>query len=73
MHHDSQQSSYKVGQDNITFEGVVAAVLLLVVGGAEALGALQAMTVSTGLPFTAVLLAMCYSTWVGLQAASKQL
>ena len=55
-----------------SFEGVVAAVLLLV-GGAEALGALQAMTVSTGLPFTVVLLAMCYSTWVGLQAASKQI
>ena len=54
-----------------TFEGVVAAVLLLV-GGAEALGALQAMTVSTGLPFTLVLLAMCYSTWVGLRAALKQ-
>ncbi len=55
-----------------TFEGLVAAVLLLV-GGAEALSALQAMTVSTGLPFTLVLLAMCYSTWVGLRAASKQL
>ncbi len=47
------------------FEGLVAATLLLV-GGAEALGALQAMTVSTGLPFTIVLLAMCISLWVGL-------
>lgn len=55
-----------------SFEGIVAAVLLLV-GGAEALGALQAMTVSTGLPFTIVLLAMCYSTWVGLNAAVKKL
>ena len=54
-----------------SFEGVVAAVLLLV-GGAEALGALQAMTVSTGLPFTIVLLAMCYSTWMGLRAELKQ-
>ena len=54
-----------------TFEGVVAAVLLLL-GGAEALNALQAMTVSTGLPFTLVLLAMCYSTWVGLWAALKK-
>ena len=54
-----------------SFEGLVAAVLLLV-GGAEALGALQAMTVSTGLPFTIVLLAMCYSTWVGLRADLKQ-
>ena len=48
-----------------SFEGLVAAVLLLV-GGAEALSALQAMTVSTGLPFTIVLLAMCYSTMKGL-------
>ena len=55
-----------------SFEGVVAAVLLLV-GGTEALGALQAMTVSSGLPFTVVLLAMCYSTWIGLHAASKRL
>ena len=55
-----------------SFEGIVAAVLLLV-GGAEALGALQAMTVSTGLPFTIVLIAMCYSTWVGLNAAAKNL
>ncbi len=55
-----------------SFEGVVAAVLLLV-GGAEALSALQAMTVSTGLPFTLVLLAMCVSTWKGISAASKAL
>ena len=40
-----------------TFEGVVAATLLLV-GGAGALTALQAMAVSTGFPFTIVLLAM---------------
>ena len=53
-----------------TFEGLVAAVLLLV-GGAEALGALQAMAVSTGLPFTFVLLAMCVSLWLGLSKASK--
>ena len=55
-----------------SFEGVVAAVLLLV-GGPEALGALQAMTVSTGLPFAIVLLVMSYSTWVGLRAASRQI
>jgi BCCT family betaine/carnitine transporter len=54
------------------FEGVVAAVLLLV-GGAEALTALQAMTVSTGLPFTIVLLAMCVSTYMGLSRAAKEL
>ena len=55
-----------------SFEGLVAAVLLLV-GGAEALGALQAMTVSTGLPFTVVLLAMCVSMWIGLKKASEKL
>ena len=47
--------------------------MLLLIGGAEALGALQAMTVSTGLPFTLVLLVMCCSTWIGLRAALKQL
>ena len=52
------------------FEGLVAAVLLLV-GGKEALGALQAMTVSTGLPFTIVLLVMCVSLWIGLRKAVK--
>lgn len=55
-----------------SFEGIVAAVLLLV-GGKEALTALQAMTVSTGLPFTIVLLAMCYSIWVGLRAEEKRI
>jgi len=55
-----------------TFEGLVATVLLLV-GGAEALGALQAMAVSTGLPFTLVLLAMCVSLWIGLSKAAKAL
>ena len=52
-------------------EGVVAAVLLLV-GGTGALDALRAMTVSTGLPFTLVLLTMCYSIWVGLWAAVRE-
>jgi len=55
-----------------SFEGLVAAVLLLV-GGAEALGALQAMAVSTGLPFTIVLLTMCVSLWIGLSRASKEI
>lgn len=49
-----------------TFEGVVAATLLLV-GGAGALTALQAMAVSTGFPFTIVLLAMCVSLFIGLR------
>ncbi len=53
-----------------SFEGLVAAVLLLV-GGSEALGALQAMAVSTGLPFTIVLLLMCVSLWIGLSRACK--
>ncbi len=49
------------------------AIVLLLVGGSEALGALQAMAVSTGLPFTVVLLAMCISLYMGLSKASKQL
>ena len=48
-----------------TIEGVVAAVLLGV-GGSAALQALQAGAVSTGLPFTFVLLAMCFSLARGL-------
>jgi len=55
-----------------SFEGIVAIVLLLV-GGSEALGALQAMAVSTGLPFTIVLLAMCVSLFMGLKQASSKL
>ncbi len=55
-----------------SFEGIVAITLLLV-GGAEALSALQAMVVSTGLPFTIILLFMCYSTWKGISAESKKL
>jgi BCCT family betaine/carnitine transporter len=53
-----------------TFEGVVAATLLLV-GGAGALTALQAMAVSTGFPFTIVLLAMCVSLLIGLNQSRK--
>ncbi len=48
-----------------TFEGIVAGVLLAV-GGAAALQALQAGAVSTGLPFLIVLLAMCVSLAKGL-------
>ncbi|MGI9500450.1 MAG: BCCT family transporter [Geminicoccaceae bacterium] len=50
------------------FEGLVAATLLLV-GGAGALTALQAMAVSTGFPFTIVLLLMCISLFIGLNRA----
>ncbi len=52
------------------FEGLVAAVLLLV-GGKESLNALQAMAVSTGFPFTIVLLFMCVSLYLGLRKYSK--
>ena len=41
--------------------------------GFLALGALQAMAVSTGFPFTIVLLAMCVSLWIGLRQTSKEL
>jgi betaine/carnitine transporter, BCCT family len=54
-----------------TFEGLVAATLLLV-GGAGALTALQAMSVSTGFPFTIVLLLMCVSLLIGLIRARKE-
>jgi BCCT family betaine/carnitine transporter len=55
-----------------SFEGLVAATLLLV-GGAEGLTAVQAMAVSTGFPFTIVLLAMCFSLYLGLRKAYKEL
>jgi BCCT family betaine/carnitine transporter len=47
------------------FEGAVAIVLLLSAGG---LSSLQSMVISTGLPFTVVLLIMCFSIWRGLVA-----
>lgn len=53
-----------------TLEGAVAATLLLV-GGNEALNALQAMAVSTGFPFAIVLLAMCVSLVIGLVQSLK--
>ncbi|MEE9321773.1 MAG: BCCT family transporter [Granulosicoccus sp.] len=53
------------------FEGVVAATLLLV-GGSEALTGLQAMAVSTGFPFTIVLLIMCVSLFMGLVQYSRR-
>ncbi len=46
-------------------EGMVAA-LLLYIGGAQALDALQAGSIATGLPFTLVLLAICISLYKGL-------
>lgn len=52
-----------------TTEGAVAAILLI--GGG--LGALQAGAISTGLPFTIVLLVMCYSLQQGLQREHKDI
>ena len=47
-----------------TFEGLVAIALLL--GGG--LASLQAAAIATGFPFAIVLVAMCYSVYVGLRA-----
>jgi betaine/carnitine transporter, BCCT family len=47
-----------------TLEGLVAIALLL--GGG--LNALQGAAVSTGIPFTLVVLAMCYCVWVALRS-----
>ena len=52
-----------------TFEGLVAIALLLSGG----LGALQAMAVSTGLPFTIVLLGACWAIVKGLIAERREL
>jgi len=48
-------------------QGLIAAVLLYG-GGSEALKALQAGSIATGLPFTAILLLMCFSIYKGLQS-----
>ncbi|WP_298491439.1 BCCT family transporter [uncultured Maritimibacter sp.] len=50
------------------FEGAVAIVLLLSAGG---LASLQSMVISTGLPFTIVLLIMCYAIWKGLASERR--
>lgn len=52
-----------------TFEGLVAIVLLI--GGG--LGSLQAMVISTGLPFTVVLLVMCWCIFKGLMQEHKHI
>jgi BCCT family betaine/carnitine transporter len=49
-----------------TMEGAIAAALLYG-GGKEALSALQAGAIATGLPFTLVLLVMCISLYKGLK------
>ena len=48
-----------------TMEGVIAGVLLFV-GGEAALGALQAASITVGLPFTLILLTMCVTLYMGL-------
>ncbi|QPM89699.1 BCCT family transporter [Pseudooceanicola algae] len=50
------------------FEGAVAIVLLLSAGG---LASLQSMVISTGLPFTIVLLVMCWAILKGLMAERR--
>lgn len=50
------------------FEGAVAIVLLLSAGG---LASLQSMVISTGLPFTVVLLLMCWAIWKGLMSERR--
>ncbi len=52
-----------------TFEGLVA-IALLIGGG---LGSLQAMVISTGLPFTVVLLLMCWCILKGLMQEHKHI
>lgn len=48
-----------------TMEGVIASALLFG-GGSDALGALQAVAITVGLPFTLVLLVMCVGLYMGL-------
>ncbi|CAM2782991.1 BCCT family transporter [Vibrio mytili] len=50
-------------------EGLIAIALLLG-GGSEALTALQAGAITTGLPFTLVLVLMCWSLYKGLKSES---
>ena len=54
-----------------SIEGLVA-IALLYAGGTEALNALQAGSITTALPFTIVLLVMCYSLYIGLRAELKK-
>jgi BCCT family betaine/carnitine transporter len=48
-------------------ESLIAAALLIG-GGADALGAIQAVAVTVGLPFTLVMLVMCLSTFMGVRS-----
>jgi BCCT family betaine/carnitine transporter len=53
-------------------EGAIAAVLIFG-GGDDALGAIQAVAISAGLPFTLVLLIMCWGLLKGLTLERKLL
>jgi len=48
-------------------EGAIAAALLIG-GGADALGAIQAVAVTVGLPFTMIMLVMIISTYMGVRS-----
>jgi BCCT family betaine/carnitine transporter len=48
-------------------EGAIAAALLIG-GGADALGAIQAVAVTVGLPFTMIMLVMVLSTYLGVRS-----
>ncbi|MBK1733811.1 glycine/betaine ABC transporter [Halorhodospira abdelmalekii] len=56
----------------VTLEGLLAGTLLFI-GGDAALSALQAGAVTTGLPFTVVLVLICVSLFMGLQHERKLL
>ncbi len=74
---DSITSGGKVNAPTIqrvfwaVIEGLVA-IALLYVGGSEALNALQAGAITTALPFTIILLGMCYSLYIGLISELKK-
>ncbi len=53
-----------------SIEGAIAAALLWI-GGTEAIQALQAGAISTGLPFTVILLLMCVSLLMGLSTEKR--
>jgi len=55
-----------------TLEGLIA-VCLLVGGGKDALGAIQAVAVSVGLPFTMIMLVMLISLFMGLRHELKKI
>lgn len=56
----------------VVMEGAIAAALIFG-GGSDALGAIQASAISAGLPFTAILLVMCWGLFKGLSHERKLL